>query len=170
MITGLNATALRATLHCLLGCSIGEILGMVLGSALGWHGAVTVVASILLAFVFGYALSIIPILAHGLTLSAAMKVAFAADTASIATMEITDNAFMLAVPGAINAGLTTVLFWVSLGLSLVVAFAVAFPVNRWLIARGKGHAVAHKYHGHDHGDGSHHNQESASHDEHTHHH
>lgn len=123
---------------------------MVLGNALNLHGAITIVLSVLLAFIFGYSLSMLPLLKHGLGIKRAMKVALAADTASITTMELADNAFMLAVPGAMNAGLSTVLFWVSLVASLAVAFVVALPVNRWLIARGKGHAVAHKYHHHDH--------------------
>ncbi len=145
----INHTALQATLHCLLGCSIGEVLGMVLTTALGWGNTANIVVSIALAFIFGYALSMLPLLRHGLPVRRAMRVALAADTASIATMELADNAFMLAVPGAIDAGLNSVLFWVSLATSLVVAFAAAFPVNRWLIARGKGHAALHQYHHHD---------------------
>jgi hypothetical protein len=142
----LNQTAASATLHCLTGCAIGEVLGMIISTALGWSTAPSIIISIVLAFLFGYALSMRPLLRHGLGIKKALKVALAADTASIATMELTDNAFVLAVPGAINAGLGTLLFWLSLGASLVVAFAVAFPVNRYLIARGKGHAVAHQYH------------------------
>lgn len=143
---------------------------MVIGTAFGWHGLATIALAVGLAFVFGYALSMIPLIQHGLGLGRAMKVAFVADTASITTMEITDNAFMLAVPGAMSAGLGSFLFWGSLSLSLVVAFAVAFPVNRWLIARGKGHAVAHKYHGHahHHDDMSHHDHNGPSHDAHHH--
>ena len=121
---------------------------MVLTTAFGWGNAANVAVSIGLAFVFGYALSMLPILKYGLSLSKAIKVALAADTASIATMEIADNAFLLAVPGAINATLSSKLFWISLAVSIVVAFLVAFPVNRWLIKRGKGHAVAHEYHNH----------------------
>lgn len=144
----INKTAIKATLHCLAGCAVGEILGMVIGTALGLHGAITVVLSISLAFIFGYSFSMVPLLRHGLDLRHALKVALAADTVSIATMEIADNAFMLLVPGAMSAGLGSALFWISLTLSLVVAFFAALPVNRWLIARGKGHAVAHQYHHH----------------------
>jgi hypothetical protein len=152
----LNKTAVQATLHCLLGCSIGEVTGMVLTTAFGWGNAVNITVSVGLAFAFGYALSMLPILKYGLSLSKAIKVALAADTASIATMEIADNAFLLAVPGALNATLSNKLFWISLAASLVVAFLVALPVNRWLIKRGKGHSVSHEYHnngqhqGHDH--------------------
>lgn len=145
-----NKTAVQATLHCLTGCAVGEVLGMIIGTALSLHGAITVVMSIVLAFVFGYSFSMIPLLRHGLDLRHALKVALAADTVSIATMEIADNVFMVLVPGALNAGLNTMLFWISLVCSLVVAFIAALPVNRWLISRGKGHAVAHQYHNHDH--------------------
>ncbi len=144
--TQLNSTAFSATLHCLTGCAIGEVLGMVVGNALNFHEAITIVLSVTLAFIFGYSLSMLPILKHGLSLRQAIKVALAADTVSIVTMELTDNAFMLAVPGAMDAGLGSLLFWLSLGMSLVVAFLFAYPVNRWLIVRGKGHAVVHKYH------------------------
>jgi hypothetical protein len=130
----------------LTGCAIGEIIGMIISSALSWTAAPSVIISIVLAFGFGYSLSIRPILAHGLPFKKALKVALASDTASISTMEITDNVFILLIPSAINAGLNTILFWWTLAASLLVAFGVAFPVNRWLIARGKGHAVAHKYH------------------------
>ncbi len=123
---------------------------MVVGNALDLHGTVTIILSVGLAFLFGYGLSMLPLLRHGLVLRRAMKVAFAADTASITTMEFADNIFMLAVPGAMTAGLTSGLFWASLAASLVVAFFVALPVNRWLISRGKGHAIAHKFHHHDH--------------------
>ncbi len=123
---------------------------MVVGNALDLHGTVTIILSVGLAFLFGYGLSMLPLLRHGLGLRRAMKVAFAADTASITTMEFADNIFMLAVPGAMTAGLTSGLFWASLAASLVVAFFVALPVNRWLISRGKGHAIAHKFHHHDH--------------------
>lgn len=158
----LTKTAVQATLHCLLGCAIGEVLGMVIGTALGWHGAATVILAIFLAFMFGYALSMLPLVRSGLALGVALKIALAADTISILTMEITDNAFMLAVPGAMEAGLNSWLFWGALALSLVVAFIVTVPVNRWLIARGKGHAIAHQYH-------SHHNHETMDHTEHKHH-
>lgn len=149
MHEGLNKTAVRATVHCLVGCSIGEVVGMVLTTALGWGNAANIIVSIVLAFGFGYGLSILPIIKYGLSMRQAMRVALASDTASITTMELSDNAFMLAVPGAINATLDTKLFWISLVVSLVVAFWVAFPVNRWLIKRGKGHAVAHQYHQHE---------------------
>ena len=144
----LNKTATSATLHCLTGCAIGEVLGMIISTSLNWGTTASIAISILLAFVFGYSLSMAPLLRHGLSLSKALKVALAADTASIAVMELSDNAFILAVPGAINATLSSSLFWISLVISLMVAFACAFPLNRYLIARGKGHAVAHKYHNH----------------------
>jgi putative flippase GtrA len=142
----LNKTAASATLHCLTGCAVGEVAGMIISTAAGWSAAPSVAISVVLAFLFGYSLSMRPVLRHGLSFRKAAQVALAADTASIATMELADNAFVLAVPGAINATLDTVLFWASLAVSLVVAFAVAFPVNRFLIARGKGHATAHRYH------------------------
>jgi hypothetical protein len=141
-----NKTAARATLHCLTGCAIGEALGMVLGTALGWSNALTIAAAITLAFLFGYALSLRPLLKYGLDLSRALKLALAADTASIAVMELADNGFILLVPGAIHAGLDSALFWLSLGASLAVAFAAAFPLNKYLISRGQGHALAHRYH------------------------
>ena len=141
--------AVRATLHCLTGCAIGEVLGMVIGTALHLSNLVTVVLSILLAFLFGYALTMRGVLRAGVDLRTAMRVAFAADTVSIAVMELVDNAFVLAVPGAIDAGLATGLFWGSLVASLALAFVVATPVNKWMLARGRGHAVVHGYH-HDH--------------------
>lgn len=144
----LNRTAASATLHCLTGCAIGEVLGMIISTGYHWSAAPIIAISIVLAFVFGYGLSMRPLLGHGLSLQQAWRVALAADTASITSMELADNGFVLAVPGAINAGLSTGLFWTSLALSLVVAYAVALPVNRYLIARGKGHAVVHKYHHH----------------------
>ena len=143
---GLNRLAVSATLHCLTGCAIGEVLGMVIGTALGWSDGATIVLAVVLAFFFGYSLTIAPVLRTGLPLRAALGVAFAADTLSIAVMEIVDNAVMLLVPGAMEAGLTSLLFWGSLAFALVVAFVVTVPVNRWLIARGKGHAVVHQYH------------------------
>ncbi len=145
----LTRSAVSATLHCLTGCAIGEILGMVIATSVGLGNAASILLSIALAFVFGYALTIRPILAAGLPFRRAARVAVASDTASIATMEIVDNAFILVVPGALAAGLSDALFWWSLGLSLVIAFAVTVPVNRWLIARGRGHAVAHAYHDRD---------------------
>lgn len=144
----LNKTAFSATLHCLTGCAIGEVLGMIIATALGWAAAPSIGLSILLAFIFGYSLSMRPLIRHGLGIRKSLRVALLADTASIATMEISDNLFILLVPGAITAGLNTFLFWISLILSLVFAFCVAFPLNRYLIARGKGHAIAHQYHNH----------------------
>jgi hypothetical protein len=138
--------AVTATLHCLTGCAIGEVLGMVIGTGLGWGSAATVVLSIALAFLFGYSLTIWPVLRSGLGLRAALGVALAADTVSIATMEVVDNAVVLVIPGAMAAGLASPLFWASLAISLVIAFVVTVPVNRALIRRGKGHAVVHRYH------------------------
>src|SRR3954452_104827 len=140
------AVAASATLHCLTGCAIGEVLGMVIGTAAGLHNAATVALSIALAFVFGYALTMRGVLRAGLDVRAAFRVALAADTVSIAVMELLDNAFIVAVPGAMNAGLDSPLFWASLAGSLVVAFLLTTPVNRWMISRGKGHAVVHRYH------------------------
>jgi hypothetical protein len=142
----LTRLAVSATLHCLTGCAIGEVLGMVIGTALGWSDGATIVLAVVLAFFFGYSLTIAPVLRSGLPLRAALGVAFAADTLSIAVMEIVDNAVMLLVPGAMESGLTSFLFWGSLAFALLVAFVVTVPVNRWLIARGKGHAVVHQYH------------------------
>ncbi|MEK7626509.1 MAG: DUF4396 domain-containing protein [Patescibacteria group bacterium] len=144
----LNKTAFSATLHCLTGCAIGEVLGMVISTALGWATMPSIALAVTLAFIFGYALSMRPLLKHGLGVRRSLRVAFAADTASITVMEVTDNAFILAVPGAIHAGLATWLFWGSLGLSLFVAFWVAYPLNRYLISKGKGHALAHQHHHH----------------------
>ena len=138
--------AVSATLHCLLGCAIGEVLGMVVGTALGWHNLATVVLSIALAFVFGYALALRPVLRAGVPFAAALAVVAAAETVSISVMEAIDNAIMLVVPGAMDAGLATGLFWVALAGSLARAFLVTVPVNRWLISRGRGHAVMHEYH------------------------
>lgn len=146
----LNRTAWSATLHCLTGCAIGEVLGMIIGTALGWGNAATIVLAVVLAFAFGYLLTMLPLLKSGLPLARVMPLALASDTASIAVMEIVDNAIMLALPGAMDAGLGTVLFWGSLAFSLAVAAVAAFPVNRWLIARGRGHAVVHAHHGHNH--------------------
>src|SRR3954465_2461054 len=136
--------ALDATLHCLTGCAIGEIAGMAIGTALGLGNFPTVVLSIALAFVFGSRLTSLPLLRAGLALAAVIPIALASDTLSITTMEIVDNAIVLAVPGALEAGLGDVLFWGSLAFSLVIAGAFAVPVNRWLIARAKGHAVVHE--------------------------
>ena len=143
----LNRLAVSATVHCLTGCAIGEVLGMVIGTGLGWGNSRTIAISIVLAFIFGYALTMRPLLRDGLAFGAAAKLALAADTASIVIMEIVDNAIMLAIPGAMHAGLGSILFWGSLAIALLVAGAAAFPVNRWLIARGRGHAVVHQHHG-----------------------
>src|ERR671922_318898 len=144
----LNSVAFSATAHCLTGCAIGEVLGVIVGTALGWSNLPTIVLAIVLAFFFGYSLTMLPLLRAGLALGAAIPLAFASDTLSISVMEIVDNAIILVVPGAMEAGLDEILFWGSLAFSLVVAFAAAFPVNRWLIARGKGHAVVHAHHAH----------------------
>jgi Domain of unknown function (DUF4396) len=140
----LTAVAISATLHCLTGCAIGEVAGMAIGTAAGFSNLGTVTLSIALAFLFGYGLTSLPLLRAGLALSAVVPIALASDTLSIATMEIVDNAIVLAIPGAMEAGLGSLLFWGSLSFSLVVAGAFAVPVNRWLIARGKGHAVVHE--------------------------
>jgi Domain of unknown function (DUF4396) len=146
----LTRLAVSATLHCLTGCAIGEVLGMVIGTALGWSDLATIVAAIVLAFFFGYALTMRPLLRSGLAFAAAATLALAADTISITIMEIVDNAIMLVIPGAMEAGLGSALFWVSLAFALIVAGAAAFPVNWWLIARGRGHAVVHAHHGQGH--------------------
>ncbi len=142
----LTRLAVSATLHCLTGCAIGEVLGLVLATWWGWADAPSIALAVALAFVFGYALTIAPVLRSGLPLRRALAVAFAADTVSILTMEVVDNAIMLAVPGAMDAGLVSPLFWGALAVALAVAFVVTVPVNRALIARGKGHAVVHEYH------------------------
>lgn len=144
----LTRSAVQATLHCLTGCAIGEVLGMVISTALGFGNAVSIGISILLAFVFGYALTLRPVVAAGVSPRRALSLAFASDTLSITTMEIVDNAFIVLVPGALAAGLGDSLFWWSLGTSLVVAFFATVPVNRYLIARGRGHAVMHEFHHH----------------------
>jgi Domain of unknown function (DUF4396) len=144
--SSLNRLAFSATAHCLTGCAIGEILGLVIGTALGWSNWPTVALAIALAFLFGYSFTMVPLLRGGLVLGTAIGLALAADTLSIAVMEIVDNAIILAVPGAMEAGLTSLLFWGSLALALAVAFVAAFPVNRYLIARGRGHAVVHAHH------------------------
>ena len=147
--TSLNRTAFSATLHCLTGCAIGEVLGIVIGTALGWSNFATIALAVVLAFFFGYSLTMIPLLRSGLALATTLPLAFASDTLSITVMEIVDNAIMLVVPGAMEAGLGSFLFWGSLAFALAVAFVAAFPVNCYLIARGRGHAVVHEYH-HDH--------------------
>jgi hypothetical protein len=141
--TSINQLALSATIHCLTGCAIGEILGLVIATALGWHDLPSVLLAIALAFVFGYALTIRPLLASGMAFRRAGRLAFASDTLSITTMEIVDTAIVLVIPGAMAAGLIDPLFWGSLAFALAVAGVVAFPVNRWLILRGRGHAVLH---------------------------
>ena len=146
--TSLNRTAFSATLHCLTGCSIGEVLGIVIGSALGWSNFATIVLAIVLAFFFGYLLTMLPLLRSGMALGAVLPLAFASDTLSITVMEIVDNLIILVIPGAMDAGLDSLLFWGSLAFALVIAGVAAFPVNRYLISRGKGHAVVHEHHGH----------------------
>ncbi len=147
--TSLNRLSLSATLHCLTGCAIGEVLGMVIGTALGCSDLATIALAVVLAFFFGYSLTMVPLLRSGMALGAVLPLAFAADTLSITVMEIVDNLVMVVVPGAMEAGLTSLLFWGSLAFALAIAFVAAFPVNRYLISRGKGHAVVHKYHGED---------------------
>jgi len=142
----LNRTAFQATTHCLTGCAIGEVLGMVIGTALGLSNLLTIIIAVLLAFAFGYALTLIPLMRANMPFGMALGLAFASDTASITLMEIVDNAIMLVIPGAMDAGLSSALFWGSLAFSLVIAGAAAFPLNRWLISRGLGHAVVHQYH------------------------
>ena len=144
----LNRSAFQATTHCLTGCAIGEVLGMIIATALGWGNAASIAISVALAFVFGYSLTLGPVLRANVPFRRAAGLAVASDTLSITTMEIVDNAFILLVPGAIAAGLGDALFWWSLGVSLLIAFVAAFPVNRWLIARGRGHAVMHELHAH----------------------
>jgi Domain of unknown function (DUF4396) len=142
--SALTAVAVSATLHCLTGCAIGEVAGMALGTAFGFSNLGTVALAIALAFVFGYSLTSLPLLHAGLAISAVVPIALASDTLSIATMEIVDNLIVVTIPGAMEAGLGSLLFWGSLSFSLVVAGAFAVPVNRWLIARGKGHAAVHE--------------------------
>ena len=144
--TSLTRLAISATLHCLTGCAIGEVLGMVLATWWGWGDAASIALAVVLAFFFGYSLTMIPVLRSGVVFRAAVGIALAADSLSILVMEIVDNAVLLIVPGAMEAGLASFLFWGALAFSLVVAFVVTVPVNRWLIGRGKGHAVVHKYH------------------------
>ncbi|NGO77834.1 DUF4396 domain-containing protein [Streptomyces sp. YC504] len=140
------AMAAKATLHCLTGCAIGEVLGMIIGTALGWGTAPTMVLAIALAFFFGYSLTLFAVVRAGLSLKAAIGVALAADTLSITVMEIVDNGVLLAVPGAMEAHLSDALFWGALAFAFAIAFLVTTPVNKWLIGRGKGHAVVHQYH------------------------
>ena len=144
--TTLNRLAFQATVHCLTGCAIGEVLGMVIATALGWHDLPSILLAIVLAFVFGYALTMRQLLAGGIPFRRATRTALAADTVSITVMEIVDNLVLLAIPGAMAAGLLDWLFWGSLAFALAVAFVVTLPVNRWLISRGMGHAVMHEHH------------------------
>lgn len=142
----LNRIAFSATVHCLTGCAIGEVLGMVIGTALGLSNAETIAIAVVLAFIFGYALTMLPLLRSGLPLAQVTRTALSADTASITVMEIVDNLIMLVIPGAMDAPLDAPLFWGSLAGSLAIAGVAAYPVNRWLIARGRGHAVVHQHH------------------------
>jgi hypothetical protein len=139
-------TAVSATLHCLTGCAIGEVLGMAIATALGWSNLASIALAVALAFLFGYSLTMLPLLRAGLALAAAIPLALAADTISIVTMEIVDNLIILAIPGAMDAGLGAALFWGSLAVALAIAFVVTVPVNRAMIARGRGHAVVHEHH------------------------
>jgi hypothetical protein len=140
----LDRMALSATLHCLTGCAIGEVLGVIIGTALGWSDPATIALAIALAFLFGYGLTSLPLLRAGLAFAAVVPIALASDTLSIATMEVVDNAIILLIPGAMEAGVGDLLFWGSLSVALVIAGMFAFPVNRWLLARGRGHAAVHE--------------------------
>ena len=142
----LNRIAASATTHCLTGCAIGEVLGFIIATWRGWNDMATIAIAVALAYAFGYAFTLMPLLRGGLAVGTALGLAFAADTLSISVMEIVDNAVVLVVPGAMDAGLGDALFWGSLAFALAVAWVAAFPVNRWLIARGRGHAVVHAYH------------------------
>jgi Domain of unknown function (DUF4396) len=141
-----NQLALSATIHCLTGCGIGEVLGLVIATQLGWHDLPSIALAVVLAFAFGYALTLRPLLGSGMAVGPALRLAFAADTLSITVMEIVDNLIILAIPGAMAAGIGDPLFWLSLAVALAVAGVAAFPVNRWLIDRGRGHAVLHEHH------------------------
>ncbi len=142
----LNALAFSATVHCLTGCAIGEVLGMVIATALGWGNLATIAISVVLAFAFGYSLTSLPLLRSGMTLAAVAPLALASDTISISIMEVVDNAIVLAIPGAMQATLGDPGFWAALAVALLIAGVAAFPANRWLLARGKGHAVVHAHH------------------------
>jgi hypothetical protein len=144
--TSTSRLALQATLHCLLGCGTGEVLGLGGGTALGWGNAATLLLGIILAYAFGYGLTLVPLLRAGMPLGRATGITFAAETLSITTMEVVDNVVVLAIPGAMDAGLADILFWASLAGSLALAFVAAYPVNSWLISRGMGHAVTHGHH------------------------
>ena len=148
VVSSLNRTAFMATVHCLTGCAIGEVLGMIVGTALGWSNWPTVGLAVILAFLCGYGMTLWPLRRAGMAWGAALGLAFASDTLSMTTMEVVDNAIMLLLPGAMEAGLSDPLFWGSLVVSLVLAGTAAFPVNRWLIARGQGHALVHAQHCH----------------------
>jgi uncharacterized protein DUF4396 len=151
-----NSMAASATLHCLTGCAIGEIVGLMIGTAMGLSNAVTIALAIGLAYLFGYALSTVPLIQAGLGFFAALSVVFAADTLSIAVMELVDNLVMAVIPGAMDAGLVNPIFWLGMMIALAAAFIAAFPVNRYLIDKGKGHALTHQYHeGHDHAEHDH---------------
>lgn len=164
--TSLNRLAFSATAHCLTGCAIGEVLGLVIGTILGWGNVATIALAVVLAFFFGYSLTMLPLLRAEVALAAAIPLAFASDTLSITVMEIVDNLIILVIPGAMDAGPLDLLFWGSLAVALAIAFVAAFPVNRYLIARGKGHAVVHEYHhgGHE----QHHEEHDHDHREHSH--
>jgi Domain of unknown function (DUF4396) len=142
----LNALALSATVHCLTGCAIGEVLGMVIATAFGWGNVASIAISVALAFVFGYSFTSLPLLRSGMALAAVVPIALASDTISIAIMEVVDNLIVVLIPGALDAALDDPLFWGSLAIALLIAGVAAFPANRWLLARGKGHAVVHRYH------------------------
>jgi hypothetical protein len=142
----LNRLALSATLHCLTGCAIGEVLGMIIGTALDWSDGATIALSIALAFFFGYSLTSLPLLRSGMALSAVVPLALASDTISIAIMEIVDNTIIVLIPGALDATLSDIGFWAALAVALLIAGMAAYPANRWLLARGKGHAVVHQHH------------------------
>jgi Domain of unknown function (DUF4396) len=144
--TSLTRSAVSATAHCLTGCAVGEVLGLVIATAAGWSTVPSIAIAVVLAFIFGYSFTLGPVVRAGVPMRRALALAFASDTASITVMEIVDNAFILIVPGAMEAGLTDGRFWWSLGVGLAIAFLFALPLNRWLIARGRGHAVVHEYH------------------------
>jgi hypothetical protein len=163
----LNRLAFSATGHCLTGCAIGEVLGLIIADALGWGNFASIALAVVLAFFFGYSLTMVPLLRADVALASAIPLAFASDTLSITVMEIVDNLIMLLIPGAMEAGPLDLLFWGSLAVALAVAFVAAFPVNRYLIARGRGHAVVHEYHGHHGGEHEGHDaQEHRGHEQH----
>jgi hypothetical protein len=148
MSPSLNRLAFSATVHCLTGCAIGEVLGMIIGTALGWSDLATIALAVALAFFFGYTLTSWPLLRSGMPVREVAPIAFASDTISITIMEIVDNAIMLLIPGAMEASLNDIGFWAALAVALLIAGVAAFPANRWLLARGKGHAVVHEHHHH----------------------